>query len=195
MIDIKTKRLNLKRPTMKEQYDLWNILRKEEVNKYYMVTPKRFHSREEFLISLSDWDKQKKFCQNKIDSLDSDVYKYTWSIFLKDNTVIGQITVQPNTNYNNPKIRDIGWFIDPKYQRKGYMYEAASAVLDYVFKEENLEKIETLAAAINTSSWKLMEKLGFKRIGETNSPYLDDNGNYLLGYSYILTKDMYFKEE
>ena len=195
MKTFETDRLILKKPTIKEQYDLWNILKKEEVNKYYIVTPKRFNNREEFIKELNIWNKQKEFYQKKIDNLDSNDYKYTWSIFLKDNTVIGQITVQPNTNYNNPKIRDIGWFIDPKYQRKGYMYEAASAVLDYVFKEENLEKIETLAAAINTSSWKLMEKLGFKRIGETNSPYLDDNGNYLLGYSYILTKDMYFKEE
>ena len=196
MNDIETKRLNLKIPTMDEQYDLFNILRKEEVNKYYIVTPKRFNNREEFLISLNDWNKQKEFYQKKIDNLNSNDYKYTWSIFLKDNTLIGQITVQPNSNYlNDKKIRDIGWFMDPKYQRNGYMFEVASVVLDYIFKEERIERIETLSAAINISSWKLMEKLGFKRIGETNSPYLDDNGNYLLGYSYILTKEMYLNKK
>lgn len=192
MIDIKTKRLNLKRPTMDEQYALFNILRKEEVNKYYIVTPKRFKNREEFLISLNDWNKQKKFYQKKIDNLNTDNYKYTWSIFLKDNTVIGQITVQPNNNYpNNTKIRDIGWFIDPKHQRKGYMFEAASAVLDYMFKEEKIDGIETGAAAINIPSWKLMEKLGFKRVGEIDSPYLDESGNHLLGYKYELCRSDY----
>lgn len=141
---IQTIRLNLKIPTMDEQYDLFNILRKEGVNKYYIVTPKRFKNREEFLVSLNDWDKQKEFYQKKINNLDTNDYKYTWSIFLKDNTVIGQITVQPNSNYpDNEKVRDIGWFIGPKYQRKGYMFEAANAVLDYMFKEEKIEKIET----------------------------------------------------
>lgn len=189
MKNIETERLSLRIPTMEEQYDLWNILKQEKINKYYMPTPKRFNNREEFLVSLNDWSKQKEFYQKKVDNLDVDDYKYTWSVFLKDGPVIGQLTVQPNDNYpNNSKIRDIGWFIDLKYQRKGYMFEAASAILDYMFKEEKIDRIETLAAVINTPSWKLMDKLGFKRIGETNSPYLDDNNNYLLEYKYGLNR-------
>lgn len=189
MKTFETDRLILKKPTIKEQYDLWNILKKEEVNKYYIVTPKRFNNREEFIKELNIWNKQKEFYQKKIDNLDSDEYKYTWSIFLKDNTVIGQITVQPNNDYpNDQKIRDIGWFIDPKYKNKGYMYEAASVVLDYMFKEVKIEKIETSSAQINISSWKLMEKLGFKRIEKINSPYLDENNNCLPGYKYEIRR-------
>lgn len=39
-----------------------------------------------------------------------------------------------------------------------------------------------------------MEKLGFKRIGKINSPYSDENGNYLLGYKYELNRADYFEK-
>ena len=32
--DLETERLLIKVPTMEEQYDLWNILRDESINKY-----------------------------------------------------------------------------------------------------------------------------------------------------------------
>ena len=190
--EIKTNRLVLKVPTMIEQYDLWNILRNEEVNKWYMPTPSRFNGdRNVFLESLNNWDKQKVFYQKKIDNLDNNSNMFTWSIFLGD-IVIGQITVQPCDQYsNNPEIRDIGWFIDPKYQGNGYGYEAAFEVLKYMFNEIEIEKIITCAAQINCASWKLMEKLGFIRTGEKDSPYLDENGNYLLAFCYEIDKDKF----
>ena len=166
--NIETERLLLMVPTMKEQYDLWNILKQEKVNKWYMPTPERFNNdRNAFQNALNDWNKQAKFYQTKINSLNDNSNMFTWSIFLKNGTVIGQMTVQPKKKYpNNPEIRDVGWFINPKYQGQGYAYEAASAILDYMFFEVEIEIIKTSAAKINPSSWKLMEKLGFERTGK-----------------------------
>ena len=39
--DLETERLLIKKPKMDEQVTLWNILRKENVNKYYFPTPDR----------------------------------------------------------------------------------------------------------------------------------------------------------
>ena len=39
-------------------------------------------------------------------------------------------------------------------------------MLDYMFKEVLIRKIETSAAMINVPSWKIMEKLGFHRTAE-----------------------------
>ena len=166
--NIETERLLLMVPTMKEQYDLWNILKQEKVNKWYMPTPERFNNdRNAFQNALNDWNKQAKFYQTKINSLNDNSNMFTWSIFLKNGTVIGQMTVQPKKKYpNNPEIRDVGWFINPKYQGQGYAYEAASAILDYMFFEVEIEIIKTSSAKINPSSWKLMEKLGFERTGK-----------------------------
>lgn len=195
--NLETDRLSLKVPTMKEQYDLWNILRQESVWQHYMCIPKRFNNdRELFQKVLDDWDKQKRFFQMKIDNLDSDSDKYTWSIYLKDGTVIGQMTVQPNSNYpDNPKIRNVGWYIDPKLQGRGYAYEAASKIIDYMFTKTDVEEIKTEANIINKNSWKLMEKLGFVRIGESLSAHYDKEGNQLSQYNYKFTKEMYLSQK
>ena len=39
--DLETERLILKKPTLDEQFTLWNILKKEEINRYYFPTPDR----------------------------------------------------------------------------------------------------------------------------------------------------------
>ena len=191
--NIETDRLLLMIPTMKEQYDLWNILRQEKVNRWYMPTPERFNDdRNAFQKALNDWNRQEKFYQMKIDSLNDNSNMFTWSIFLKDGTVIGQMTVQPKKEYsNNPEIRDVGWFISPKYQGQGYAYEAASAILDYMFSEVEIEEIRTSAAQINHGSWGLLETLGFERTGEKTSTYLDENGDYLKSYTYLINREKY----
>ncbi len=194
--NIETERLNLKVPVMEDQHFLWNILKQEIVWQYYMHIPERFNNdRNLFQESLDDWSKQEKFFKMKIDNLDKDSDKYSWTIHLKDGTVIGQMTVQPNSKYpDNPKIRNIGWYIDPKLQGNGYAYEAAKAILDYMFSVVDIDEIQTEANVINSPSWKLMEKLGFVRTGESLSSHYDKNGNQLSQYEYRITKEIYLTQ-
>ncbi len=156
---IETERLILKPQSMNEQRRLWEILLIPEVNKYFLVIPKKFKD------NLFDCSKQEKFYEAEMEhSNDLDVFK--WSIFLKsDNTCIGRLSCHSIDNENDD-IRDVGWIIDPKYQRLGYAYEAAKAMLDYMFSEVGIKEIRTAAAVENPASWKLMEKLGFQRLKE-----------------------------
>lgn len=193
--ELHTERLDIKIPTYEEQYDLWNIQKQEKVNIYYQSTPGRFKTRREYQEALQDWETQKKWYYLKIVNLDKDSDMYTWSIFLKDNKIpIGQITVQPNENYDDLGIRNIGWYIDPKYQGQGLAYEAAFEVLKFMFNEVEIDRIETHAVTVNTASWKLMEKLGFKRTGLVKATYKDMDENDIYKYSYLLTKDMFLKK-
>lgn len=207
--EIETDRLLLKVPTIEEQKKLWSIVCMEEVNKYYFPTPDRIfnkynlskdniddliEARKIFMEQLTDWERQQPFYEKKVISINNEEesQKYTWSIFLKDGTVIGQMTVQPNDEYpDNPEIRDVGWFIDPKYQRNGYAKEAAKAILDFMFNEVEIEKIITSAAVINPGSWKIMEGLGFKYYGNKISTYLDDNNNIVECRCYSITRQEY----
>ena len=207
---LKTAHLTLKIPTFKEQKELWNILKDEQVNRYYFPTPDRIFRkynlkkdkvedlievRKIFQTQLNDWKRQEPFYNQKIINIQkgNNSQKFTWSIFLK-NTVIGQMTVQPcDEHVDNPSIRDVGWFISPKHQRKGYAYEAAKCILDYMFLEVQIEKIITSAACINIGSWKIMEKLGFERIGKKRTTYLDDNNNILNSYCYEITRTKYLQ--
>ena len=210
--NLETERLYIKVPTMEEQYDLWNILRDEKVNRYYFPTPdgifEKYNLKKDnikdlkeargyFLERLNDWNRQSKYLGNKIDAIKSgdNSQKYTWSIFLKDGIVIGQMTVQPSNEYpDNPSIRDVGWFIDPKYQGKGYGYEAAREVLRFMFEEVEIDKIITSASVVNPGSYKLMEKLGFTRYGEKPFTYYDENDNILNSYCYECTREMFLKK-
>ncbi len=213
-VELHTERLDLRIPKKEDQYYLWCILKQKDVNEYYMPLPSRYEEyyklkgntleerqkrleyRNDFQNKLQDWNKQEKYFNMKVDNLDKDSNMYTWTIFLKGfNIPIGQITVQPNDEYNNPDIRDIGWFIEPNMQKQELMYEAAQAVLDFMFEKVEIEKIDTSAAVINPGSWKLMEKLGMERTGKNTSPYIDENGYWLSGYKYLITKEMYLEKK
>ena len=202
-----TERLELRIPTMKEQYILWKILINEDINQYYFPTPDRIfvknnlskdniedlkNARKIFMKQLSDWERQKPFYEKKIEyiQMQEDSQKYTWSIFLKDTEiVIGQITCQPKDNKPD-NIRDVGWFIDTKYQGQGFATEAALTVLDFMFNEVEITDIYTGAAEINPASWKIMEKLGFEFVGTKKSSYFKDN-EILISKEYHCNKELF----
>lgn len=202
-----TDRLELRIPTLKEQHRLWEILVNENVNQYYFPTPDRIFiknnlskdnikdlkkARKIFMEQFSDWERQKTFYEKKIECIkkQDDSQKYTWSIFLKNtDIVIGQITCQPKDN-EPENIRDVGWFIDPNYQRQGYATEAACAVLAFMFNEVEITDIKTSAAEINPGSWKIMEKLGFKYVGNKKSTYFKNN-EILISKQYYCNKKLY----
>jgi RimJ/RimL family protein N-acetyltransferase len=207
--DFETNRLFIKKSTMEEQYQLWDIIRKEEVNKYYFPTPNYIFvknnlkqdnyedlkkARKIFIEKLNDWNRQLPYYEEKIELINAgdNSQKFTWTIFLKSGEPIGQITVQPcKEKPNNPEIRDVGWYINPKYQGNGYATEVALKVLDFMFNEVEIKEIITSAAIINPSSWKIMERLGFIRTGEKISTYFDDEGNILKNYTYTGNRELF----
>ena len=194
-IEFHTDRLDLMIPKREDQYYLWSIQKNENVNIYYQSTPSRFKTRREYQEALQDWESQKKWYYLKIENLDKDSDMYSWTIFLKGDSIpIGQITVQPNSDYSDLGIRNIGWYINPELQGKGLAYEAAVTVLDFMFSKVEIERVETSAITVNEPSWRLMEKLGFVRTGTMKASYKDMNENDLYKYIYILTKEAFYKK-
>lgn len=185
---INTSRLELRAQTMEEQKYLWQVLMKPEINKYFLTVPAKYGDR------LKDWDIQEPLIIEKIKHA-KDLSVFEWSIFLKDNgKCIGRIICQEGENPDNPAVRDIGWIVDTEYQGKGYATEAATAMLDYMFNECEIEAIETSAAIINKPSWSLMEKLGFERKDKTkfnNYTYVDEP---VESYEYYLSRDMFLNK-
>ena len=62
---------------------------------------------------------------------------------------------------------EIGYFIGEEFQNQGYMFEAATAVINFAFENLALNFISSSTHTQNEASIKLHEKLGFKRIRET----------------------------
>lgn len=84
-------------------------------------------------------------------------------------------------------IYEIGWFINRKYWRQGYAYEACSSIIRYAFEELNAHKIiaETIE---NKRSINLMEKLGMKLEGIQRSQVKDIHGCWTDLYLYGMLK-------
>lgn len=60
---------------------------------------------------------------------------------------------------------EIGYCLGRGWWGQGYMHEALSALVDYSFRELDLNRIEADADPRNTGSVKSLERLGFKREG------------------------------
>lgn len=193
---IETKRLILRSSKMKEQKRLWEIIMILEVNKWYLTGAKKHANNPEHWI----WKNQEKFYKSKVFKADNnDVF--VWSVFLKPEytnngceEIIGQVSAQESGE--DITIRDVGWYINPSYQGKGYATEAALAMIDYMFKEVEIVKISSGAVKDNLASCRIFEKLGFNKVGEAieESPYTFYDG--LLTFSkYELTREDYFNNE
>ncbi|HEX8287788.1 MAG TPA: GNAT family N-acetyltransferase [Pyrinomonadaceae bacterium] len=57
---------------------------------------------------------------------------------------------------------DIGFAFLPQYEKKGYAYESADAIVKYGREKLNLKRILAIATQNNENSHRLLEKLGFK---------------------------------
>ena len=72
---------------------------------------------------------------------------------------------------------DLGFAVLPAYVRKGYAFEAASAVLDYGKKTLALETILAFTTVENIKSQQLLEKLGMQfkertKVGDWEEDFL-----------------------
>lgn len=84
----------------------------------------------------------------------------SWGITLKnDSKIIGTICLW-NFSQNN-KTAEVGYDLNPEFQRMGIMSEALKMIVDFGFKELKLDKIEAFTHHENEPSKKLLEKNGF----------------------------------
>lgn len=60
----------------------------------------------------------------------------------------------------------IGYWLDEAAWGRGFATEAASAVVDFAFQRLGLERLASGRAADNDASGQVLEKLGFRRVGE-----------------------------
>ncbi len=73
---------------------------------------------------------------------------------------------------------EIGWRLQKAAWGKGYATEAATACLEYGFKELQFQEIHSFTACVNQASENLMKKLGMEKIGLFNHPGIE-SGNWL----------------
>lgn len=78
------------------------------------------------------------------------------------------------------KIAEVGFMVKQGAQGKGFAKEALNILIDYAFNTLSLNKLVAYCSAVNSGSYKLLEKTGFTREGYLkqnsliNNKYVDD---------------------
>ena len=90
----------------------------------------------------------------------------SWLSLVVEAKALGRVV--GNTGFNVTTLGDarlgmVGWFVGEAFEGNGYMTEAASALLDYLFADAAFHRIHARTSADNVRSWRLMERLGMRR--------------------------------
>lgn len=166
MIHLETDRLILRNYQYNDLADIYAYFSCEEVAKYEDFYPMSMQETKELIDEWKD----------------------------KDNRMVVELKNQHKV------IGSIGYFIDedgdysidfdfnPVYGKQGYATEAGQKLIEYLFSINTVNKIYGDCDIRNENSWKLLERLGFKRISQIKESYKDDtNGNPIVISIYIYT--------
>jgi RimJ/RimL family protein N-acetyltransferase len=80
---------------------------------------------------------------------------------LKSNELVGDLYV----HFIDQDQIEIGFTVSPQHQGKSVATEAVSSLLGYVFGELKKHRVVATTDVENTASYRLLEKLGFRREG------------------------------
>lgn len=86
--------------------------------------------------------------------------RYEFAIMLED-CHIGGITLYIQEDRSHA---ELGWVLHKDYWRRGYVTEAAKALMDFAVQELGVRRIFACCDSENVASYKTMEKLGLKLV-------------------------------
>lgn len=85
---------------------------------------------------------------------------------------------------------ELGFWVLPKFNSRGYTTEAAKAVVACCFNNFNFNRVEATVETENPASVKVIEKLGFKHEG-TFRQYEMNNGKFIDLMMFAILKNEY----
>lgn len=88
---------------------------------------------------------------------------YYWGMYLKNGEMIGSIGITVTSEYDFKG--ELGYKIGSRWWNQGYSSEAAKAVIDYMFRNTDIERIGAFSSVENAASRKVMEKIGMRYEG------------------------------
>lgn len=81
--------------------------------------------------------------------------------------IIGRAGLE-NREYEDGVELEMGYVIDPRWQRRGIAYEVCSAIMEYARENTDFPRLNALTEADNVASIALLEKLGFTYLEDTD---------------------------
>lgn len=174
---IETERLIIRYFEEADGSDLYDYLSKEEVVRYEPYEP---YSYEEAISEAKERAKDRNF----------------YAVALSGGKVIGNLYLAQG----DFDTWELGYVFNNDYWGKGYAYESSKALTTYAFKTLGARRIIAMCNPLNEHSWRLLERLKFRREGTLISNIYfqkDDKGNPVWQdtYEYGLLKEEWAKAE
>ena len=158
---IKTDRLTLRRIEFDDAEMMFrNWANDGEVTRYLRWMPHK------------NVDETRKIIQQWFDDYKND-YTYHWGICLEDGEMIGSVGMIA-TEYDYKA--DVGYCIGRNWWGKGYTSEAVKAVIDYMYTNTDIERIEAYHSAKNPTSGKVMLNAAMVYEGHARHKYKNHEG-------------------
>ena len=126
-----------------------------------------------FDIDCNGWMANWILEAKKLTDADNPTLEYlAYAIELKEkNIVIGSVGC---SYYDDLHETGITYFIGAKYRNNGYAVEAVKAYVSYFMKHYSIYKLIATVREANISSWKVVEKAGFKLVEKRMYKDLND---------------------
>ncbi|MBU2052933.1 MAG: GNAT family N-acetyltransferase [Nanoarchaeota archaeon] len=149
-MEIKTKRLILRQPTMKYAKDLIENINNLDVSKWLLVAP--------YPYTMKDAKWYINHCEEK--AKEKTPTSYEFSIELKsEKKIIGGCGIS-GIDYDQG-IADLGYWLGEKYWRQGIITETINELINYSFNKLKLRRLQIPIFSDNIPSNNVAKKFGF----------------------------------
>jgi len=117
---------------------------------------------------------------------------YSWAIEY-GGRVIGRI----QTDYVSRRHRrcELGYYMGYDYWNRGLMTEALRRVLDYLFNQAGMNRVEAIYEPDNPASGRVMRKCGMRFEGTMRQFFLCRDGSYTDGLLCAILKEDFLQED
>lgn len=116
-----------------------------------------------------------------------------WTLSLKEGNAkgkaIGIIALEKDRFRPEAKSREMGYSLSADYWGRGLMTEAAKEVMDFAFRELDLEIMCICTSLVNKKSQRIIEKCGFQLEGIIRKTYKIYDGTLRDSLEYSITKE------
>ncbi len=178
MPTLETKRLILRRITMRDAKDIFAYSKDAEVARHVLWSAQK------------DESEAKDYCRFMMKRYRCD-QPSSWGIIEKaTGKLVGTIGYMDH-NEDNATV-EVGYSLARWLWNSGYMTEALSRVIAYTFDAMDINRIEAQHELENPSSGRVMEKCGMKKEGELRQR-LYNKGRYVDVALYAILKEDYDK--
>jgi RimJ/RimL family protein N-acetyltransferase len=112
-----------------------------------------------------------------------------WPVELPGEGMVGVVGLQPIAwEADFTPGTEIGWRIAPRFQRMGLAEEAARLALAHGFGPAGLARIHAWTPPANEPSWRLMEKLGMRRVTLFDHPRVPEGHPLRPHWLYVIER-------